>query len=212
MTDFYIFVIRTMKKWILSFVIVVTNFLCAQSVAPVTGVPQFMGIPIEGDAVIFINKLKVKGFKVLNYDANVTTMSGVFLGTLTNSIMIVHTPKTKQVWKVGVYMPEQYTWSSLKFEYQTLLSKLNNKYGEPSSSYFSFTSPYEEGDGFELNAVQMEKSNIVAWWDLTFTDGTPSGLIMLEMTKWKQNSITWENSINTALKKKEQAELDAEEL
>ncbi len=201
-----------MKNWIFCFVVIIANFLGAQSVSPVTGIPHFMGIPIEGDAVLFINKLKAKGFKVINYDANVTTMSGVFLGTLTNSIMIVHTPKSKQVWKVGVYMPEQNTWSSLKFEYQSLLSKLNNKYGEPATSFFSFMSPYEEGDGYELTAVQMEKSNIVAWWDLTFTDGTPSGLIMLEMTKWKQNSIIWENSVNTELKKKEQAELDAEEL
>ncbi len=201
-----------MKKLLFTMFFIILGGINAQSVSPVTGIPHFMGIPIEGDAVLFINKLKVKGFKVINYNNNVTTMSGVFLGTLTNSILIVQTPKSKQVWKVGVYMPEQNTWSSLKFEYQSLLSKLNNKYGEPATSFFSFMSPYEEGDGYELTAVQMEKSNIIAWWDLTFTDGTPSGLIMLEMTKWKQNSIIWENSVNTALKKKEQAELDAEEL
>ncbi|MFM2229452.1 MAG: hypothetical protein RL607_710 [Bacteroidota bacterium] len=212
MTDFYIFVFRTMKKWILSVVIVVTNFLCAQSVAPVTGVPQFMGIPIEGDAVIFINKLKVKGFKVKKYDAIVTTMTGVFLGNVTNEVLIVHTPKSKKVWKVVVFLQEQIGWSSLKSEYQSLLSKLNNKYGEPSTSYFSFLSPYEEGDGYEMNAVEFEKTNIVAWWNLMYQDGTESGTIMLELSKWKQNKITWENATNGALKEKEQAELDAEEL
>jgi hypothetical protein len=212
MTDFYIFVFRTMKKWILSFVIVVTNFLCAQSVAPVTGVPQFMGIPIEGDAVIFINKLKTKGFKVKKYDAIVTTMTGVFLGNVTNEVLIVHTPKSKKVWKVVVFLQEQIGWSSLKSEYQSLLSKLNNKYGEPSTSYFSFLSPYEEGDGYEMNAVEFEKTNIVAWWNLMYQDGTESGTIMLELSKWKQNKITWENASNGALKEKEQAELDAEEL
>jgi len=212
MTDFYIFVFRTMKKWILSFVIVVTNFLCAQSVAPVTGVPQFMGIPIEGDAVIFINKLKTKGFKVKKYDAIVTTMTGVFLGNVTNEVLIVHTPKSKKVWKVVVFLQEQIGWSSLKSEYQSLLSKLKNKYGEPSTSYFSFLSPYEEGDGYEMNAVEFEKTNIVAWWNLMYQDGTESGTIMLELSKWKQNKITWENATNGALKEKEQAELDAEEL
>ena len=201
-----------MKKWILSFVIVVTNFLCAQSVAPVTGVPQFMGIPIEGDAVIFINKLKTKGFKVKKYDAIVTTMTGVFLGNVTNEVLIVHTPKSKKVWKVVVFLQEQIGWSSLKSEYQSLLSKLNNKYGEPSNSYFSFLSPYEEGDGYEMNAVEFEKTNIVAWWNLMYQDGTESGTIMLELSKWKQNKITWENATNGALKEKEQAELDAEEL
>jgi hypothetical protein len=201
-----------MKKWILSVVIVVTNFLCAQSVAPVTGVPQFMGIPIEGDAVIFINKLKVKGFKVKKYDAIVTTMTGVFLGNVTNEVLIVHTPKSKKVWKVVVFLQEQIGWSSLKSEYQSWLSKLNNKYGEPSTSYFSFLSPYEEGDGYEMNAVEFEKTNIVAWWNLMYQDGTESGTIMLELSKWKQNKITWENATNGALKEKEQAELDAEEL
>jgi hypothetical protein len=201
-----------MKKWILSFVIVVTNFLCAQSVAPVTGVPQFMGIPIEGDAVIFINKLKTKGFKVKKYDAIVTTMTGVFLGNVTNEVLIVHTPKSKKVWKVVVFLQEQIGWSSLKSEYQSLLSKLKNKYGEPSTSYFSFLSPYEEGDGYEMNAVEFEKTNIVAWWNLMYQDGTESGTIMLELSKWKQNKITWENATNGALKEKEQAELDAEEL
>jgi hypothetical protein len=201
-----------MKKWIFSFVIVVANFLSAQSVAPVTGVPQFMGIPIEGDAMVFINKLKTKGFKVKKYDAIVTTMTGVFLGNVTNDVLIVHTPKSKIVWKVVVFMQEKIGWSSLKSEYLTLLSKLNNKYGEPSTSYFSFMSPYEEGDGYEMNAVTLEKTNIVAWWNLTYQDGAESGTIMLEMTQWKQNKISWENSVNAALKEKEQAELDAGEL
>jgi len=201
-----------MKKWILSVVIVVANFLSAQSVAPVTGVPQFMGIPIEGDALVFINKLKSKGFKVKKYDAIVTTMTGVFLGNLTNEVLIIHTPKSKKVWKVVVYMQEQIGWSSLKSEYVSLLSKLNNKYGEPSSSYFSFMSPYEEGDGYEMNAVELEKTNIVAWWNLTHQDGTESGTITLELSKWKQNKISWENATNAALKVKEQAELDADEL
>jgi hypothetical protein len=201
-----------MKNWIFSFVIVVANFLSAQSVAPVTGVPQFMGIPIEGDAVLFINKLKAKGFKVVKYDGVVTHMSGVFLGNVINEISIIHTPKSKIVWKVVVYMQEQIGWSSLKSEYLTLLSKLNNKYGEPSSSYFSFISPYEEGDGYEMNAVTLEKTNIVAWWNLTHQDGIESGTIFLELSKWKQNKISWENATNAALKVKEQAELDADEL
>ena len=201
-----------MKKWIFSFVIVVANFLSAQSVAPVTGVPQFMGIPIEGDAMLFINKLKAKGFKVKTYDAVVTTMTGVFLGNVTNEILIIHTPKSKKVWKVAVYMQEQIGWSSLKSEYVSLLSKLNNKYGEPSTSYFSFMSPYEEGDGYEMNAVSLEKTNIVAWWNLTYQDGNESGTIFLELSKWKQNKISWENATNAALQIKEQAELDSDQL
>jgi hypothetical protein len=201
-----------MKKWIFSFVIVVANFLSAQSVAPVMGVPQFMGIPIEGDAMLFINKLKAKGFKVKTYDAVVTTMTGVFLGNVTNEILIIHTPKSKKVWKVAVYMQEQIGWSSLKSEYVSLLSKLNNKYGEPSTSYFSFMSPYEEGDGYEMNAVSLEKTNIVACWNLTYQDGTESGTIFLELSKWKQNKISWENATNAALQIKEQAELDSDQL
>jgi len=73
-------------------------------------------------------------------------------------------------------------------------------------------SPYEEGDGYEMNAVTLEKTNIVAWWNLTYQDGAESGTIMLEMTQWKQNKISWENAVNAALKEKEQAELDADEL
>jgi hypothetical protein len=63
-----------------------------------------------------------------------------------------------------------------------------------------------------MNAVSLEKTNIVAWWNLTYKDGTESGTIMLELTKWKQNNISWENATNAALKVKEQAELDADEL
>ena len=46
-----------MKNWIFSLVVIIANFLGAQSVSPITGIPQFMGIPVEGDAVLFINKL-----------------------------------------------------------------------------------------------------------------------------------------------------------
>ena len=73
-------------------------------------------------------------------------------------------------------------------------------------------SPHEEGDGYEMNAVELEKTNIVAWWNLTHQDGTESGTITLELSKWKQNKISWENAVNAALKEKEQAELDADEL
>ncbi len=201
-----------MKNWIFSFVVIIANFLGAQSVSPITGIPQFMGIPVEGDAVLFINKLKAKGFKVNQFDATVTTMSGIFLGSQVDEIMILHTPKTKQVWKVTVFNPEKTTWPRLKSEYQTLLSKLTSKYGEPSASLFSFLSPYEENDGYEMTAVAVEKTSIMAWWDLKFTNGDPSGSIMLELTKWKQNKISWENNMNAELKVKEQAELDAEEL
>lgn len=201
-----------MKNWIFSLVVIIANFLGAQSVSPITGIPQFMGIPVEGDAVLFINKLKAKGFKVNQFDATVTTMSGIFLGSQVDEIMILHTPKTKQVWKVTVFNPEKTTWPLLKSEYQTLLSKLTSKYGEPSASLFSFLSPYEENDGYEMTAVAVEKTSIMAWWDLKFTNGDPSGSIMLELTKWKQNKISWENNMNAELKVQEQAELDAEEL
>jgi hypothetical protein len=66
-----------------------------------------------------------------------------------------------------------------------------------------FDSPYFYGDGYELQAVGLEKCHYSALWEVENTT------ILLTISKFKQINIQYENDALTAQKNREQSEIDA---
>lgn len=163
---------------------------------------EFLGVKVNGKKADVINAYKAKGFaitKVYN-DINVVSMSGK-VGENSFDINIVYTPKTNIVWKVSVYLPPLNDWPSLKEDYYKYLKILTEKYGQPVSKYDFFASPYKEGDGNEMTAVENEKCHYSAYWsDL-------AGVYM-SISKWSQVIIRYENAKNSKLAEKEKNELE----
>lgn len=154
---------------------------------------DFLGIKVGGGRQETVNKFLAKGFKVSITPSNtVTSMKGM-VGNTETEVLIVCTPTTKKVWKYIVYLPKQTTWYSLKSNYNTYLSVLTDKYGEPASSYNHFIDPYFEGDGYEMSAVALEKCSFCAFWDGVY----------IQISEYKQVSITYENEILSQLNKNE---------
>lgn len=161
---------------------------------------EFMGIKVDGKINDVVEKFKSKGLTVSNSSRpNIISMEGI-VGNSNLELNIVCTPTTKIVWKFSVYLAKQTSWTSLKSEYEEYLEVLTKKYGVPEKSFNFFSSPYKEGDGDEMTAVAVDKCGYSAFWLDNFG-------LYIEISKWKQVNITYENSINSAIDKKERDEI-----
>jgi len=168
-----------------------------------SGAQEFMGVKVEGDNATFISKFKAKGF-IITYaeNQNVVTMKGA-VGGKQYELLISSTPKTKQVWRISVYLPEATSWSIIKSEYEDYLGVLTEKYGAPEKKYSFFSSPYNEGDGYEMNAIKLEKCYYSAFW-------SDSVGIMIKISKFQQVQISYENEKNSALNDLEKKQINSQ--
>lgn len=180
-----------MKRFILSIALVVL---------PLLGISQnhltFMGVEIDGTMTSFVEKMKTKGFTFIERIDDVTIMKGTFTNKPVD-LYISQTPVTKKVSRVTVYYEKDETWSSIKYDYQKLVEAYKEKYTLDKEFHF-FSKPYYEGDGYEMQAVKLEKCHYVAFFK------TESGsTIFVKISEFKQITITYEDLLNTQLRKQE---------
>ena len=200
-----------MKKITLSFIFgLFTLFTSAQTNRAATlsafgkEIPEFLGIEVDGKRDEVIEKFKAKGF-IVKSDINkgtVVSMKGS-VGNLNFDLNIVSTPKSKVVRKFAVYLPEQNSWNILLDDYTRLKTTLTDKYGNPEQSFDFFSSPYKLGDGYEMTAVAAEKAHYASYWTLK------GYTLSIEISKWKQVRIAYENDNNSKLGEKEQKDIDS---
>lgn len=160
------------------------------------------GVYVGGSLQTVIDKYKEKGYKLeTTHDWGASMIGQV--GVRKIELYIFTTPKTKVVCKVVLFFTEKKTWANLKEDYLTYLQVLTDKYGSPDYNYNNFVTPYYEGDGYEMSAVELEKTNYVGIW---FNKNNTN--IAIEISKYKQVKITYENAQNMQIKEKEQAQID----
>lgn len=185
-----------MKKTIISILICFsTMFASAQS---------FNGVPISGELTTCVTKFKEKGFSLVKYIKNGAVMKGV-INAESVELYIFTTPKSKKVCKVNVYLEENVSWYSLKRKYQSMVEVLTTKYGEPEDKLEYFSDPYYEGDGYELQAFTLEKAFYMTVWT-----SANNLSVSVEISKFKQIKISYENNIAMEVMKKEYEKLNAE--
>lgn len=134
----------------------------------------FKDISMDCDLTTFVAKLKAKGYKTTLIQEDAAVLSGNFAGKDDCKIVVLCTAASKLVWKVGVVFPKKISWSSLKSEYNTFKESYTQKYGTPKSYEF-FSDPYYEGDGYELQALGLEKCTYASFYN------TPLGGIILNI-------------------------------
>jgi len=111
--------------------------------------------------------MKANGF-VPDPTENVTTKHFVgymFEGKVSNNkcLALIAFNKKDELVKVRLGLIPKY--ESNVFElFATVMQSLNDKYGESSQSTLRFDSPYEYGDGYEVQAIKMGKCVAVALW------------------------------------------------
>lgn len=156
----------------------------------------FKGIPMNCDLSTFVAKLEAKGYVKIYEKNSGAVLSGDFAGKSDCKIFVLSTEDSKHVWKIAVKFPEQTSWYSLKNEYSTFKTSYTEKYGKPNVYEF-FSSPYYEGDGYELQALRLEKCTYVSYFS------TPQGDIALEMTTDKCIRVSYEDAINVNIRQGE---------
>ncbi len=165
---------------------------------------SFKGVPIDGSLTDFVANLRQQGYKVTytTDDGDACVMTGEFAGFTDCELFILSTEKSHTVWKVVVFLPEQTSWYSLKSRYNEYKNSLITKYGEPTSNYNFFSSPYYEGDGYEFQALRNEKCHYVSYFN------NDLGSISVEIKSKNYNSgqvyIGYEDKTNSNLRKADQ--------
>lgn len=163
---------------------------------------SFDGVPISGDLPTAIARYKAKGYTFEKFIENGAILKGK-IAQYPIELFVFVTPKTKRVYKVVGYLDEDISWVSLKSTYIRYREIITNKYGNPDGSYEDFTTPYYEGDGYELSAVGLEKVNYSAYWL-----NNMSMNIGIEISKFKQVKISYENYELIKLKRSEQSQIE----
>jgi hypothetical protein len=78
-------------------------------------------------------------------------------------------------------------------DYNEFKSMLSAKYGEPSNDFKFFESPYEEGDGYETQAIRLRKATFASYWRFP-VPGKEDNILGLKITDDLQISVVYENS------------------
>lgn len=158
---------------------------------------EFRGISFNCSISEFVSKLKSLGYKSVETDDNLVVMNGKFTGKDCD-LYISSTPKTKKVCKVMVYFDKENDWDKLKGRYEEYRDLYKKKYGESRcSSYEFFKKPYYEGDGYELQALELDKCVYSSFFD------TPAGYIVVKMFSGACINIGYEDKINIELRETE---------
>ena len=165
--------------------------LCLQAAGHV----KFMGIEVAGNYETFKDSLERKGFL---YISSFETMHRYY-GKFANEIVrleVLATPKTNTVFKVLVYFPEKDTWNELKKDYFAKKELYKAKY-PMDRDYEFFSSPYEDGDGYEMRAVEKNKCRYISFF---FAMG---GHITVEIDKSGSVKVVYEDRENIKIASQE---------
>lgn len=161
----------------------------------------FKGHSISGNVKDFSNALQREGFTTLNGENDV--LKGKFDGRDV-TLALITTPRTETMCGVLVEFATFRTWKSMTEQFSKLENDLSKKYGNPTGKLRDFISPYEEGDGYEMDAVYRGKCNYATYFEMEI------GTIAITITKSPQDGnaailLAYYDSKGKALQEKEEA-------
>ena len=141
--------------------------------------------------------MKSIGYTVIDEEGNLVLMKGKFTNR-DATLLVCSSVKTHTVWKVCVVFEEARSWSSLKSDYLEYKELFTKKYGKSSDSYEFFSSPYYEGDGYELQALRNEKCHYITIFENNV------GYVGVQMKTSERLGIDYEDKMNSKISSKEQ--------
>ena len=164
----------------------------------------FKGIEINGSLDDIRMQLENKGFSFISNIENGIVLEGDFAGFSNCEIIVSYSPYINLVWRIIVLLPQKSQWYDLKEEYFRCKDLFLKKYGKPQS-YEYFTSPYEEGDGYEMTAVSSENCSYASYFD------TSLGFVVVKISVDERVMFVYEDKCNADLDseaRNNQADLD----
>jgi len=152
--------------------------------------PSFNGVNAGQNLEVTISEFEEKGFVESFRRGNLVSMQGMVNGSKMD-VFVVFTPESKLVWKIQVIAEEKSSWISAKTSFFKFCDILTEKWGPAPNKYTFFKEPYYEGDGYELQALRVDKAVYFYSWDV------PGGSISVRLRSYQygisQVHISYEN-------------------
>ncbi|MBO7465739.1 MAG: hypothetical protein J6T56_07825 [Bacteroidales bacterium] len=114
----------------------------------------FKGVPIDGNAQEFTQKMCMKGFSVLKNRNDLILLQGSFSGKPNCKVIVNTLEKEEIVSSVQVIFERENTWMALSNDYDSLKSMLTDKYGQPTDVKEQFVNLYSEEDFLKIIRLQ----------------------------------------------------------
>lgn len=189
-----------MRKFIFTFMFLIMSLLCfAQEHI------EFKGIPLNGSSMSFVSKLRAKGYEQVYHNNFDYVLKGQFTGKEA-TVYVLGTRSSGTVWKVVAQFSEEDSWSHLKSEYNKYVDLFTQKYGMPSDHFEFFSTPYYEGDGYELQALKNDKCTYSTYFK------TDKGTLNVAITSSCCISLGYEDKINTEIQTEEKNNADLNDI
>lgn len=165
-----------MKKTLLFLTVLLPLFISAQTKT----VDGFWGIKFGANKQQVIDAIKAKGGTL---DVKSTTEKSLVFDNIRFAqrkayFLIIKFNNNKFYEAIVTFKPDE---SDLINEFETMAKELSNSYGEVEV-YRNFKSPYEEGDGYETQAIRMGKADYAAFWK-TVNAQNDNNYVSLRITK-----------------------------
>lgn len=157
---------------------------------------KFMNIPICGNIEKFAAELEQKGFSKLSKKL----YEGEFAGE--NAIIYLSDDEHNNIHTIMVTFNEKTSWAALKSSFFQFKELYTEKYGRPTRQFSVFENPYYEGDGFEMQAVKLDKTRYASIYELE------NGDIILTITNECNVAVVYEDKVGSKIndeQKKEKA-------
>jgi len=156
---------------------------------------SFKCVEMRYDAQTYLQKLMKEGVVLTSTDKskmqNVYTLKGDF-ATTDNCVIKIYTHRSDSlVGKAVVIFPKEESWQKTKETYKYLKDIYVSKYSDYSAEYYSFSTPYREGDGREFEAFAKGKARCITYWKELSV-----GIIKIQVNKAGQIEITYEDRVN----------------
>lgn len=157
---------------------------------------KFMNIPICGNIEKFASELEQKGFSKLSKKL----YEGEFAGK--DVTLYLSDDEHNNIHTIMVIFDEKKSWSALKSSFFQLKELYTEKYGKPTRQFSDFEEPYYEGDGYEMQAVKLDKTRYASIYELE------NGDIILTITSECNVIAVYEDKVGSKIndeQKKEKA-------
>ena len=181
------------NTWFLPLLVSVcsTNSLIAQ---------KFYGVELNQNKSIVINQFIAKGFVITETLPAYTTLKGKLVNEKVE-LVVYQTHTSKLVRKIVIFYDAEPTWDLAKSAYNRKVELLTSKYGPLTDYAENFQSPYYEGDGYELQALSMQKATWMSVW--ANIENHPNLTLAVELIGSGIPMITYEINSNVAKHKEE---------
>jgi len=113
--------------------------LCALTAQAQNEHLTFKSVPIDGHLIFYIEKMKLKGFSLVEKEDNSARLKGDFAGVKDCFLDVATLSYQDLVYYITVSFPVQEDWEGLFGMYSELKSMLTEKYGKPANVVEEFT-------------------------------------------------------------------------